>query len=335
MPLTRRTLLASVPAAAATAALPAAASVGEDMLTRIRAVIAQLSEEERRAVGFPFGGRQMAGWNYMRGTRVAPGLPMERMSGGQKEAARALLASALSAQGFEKAENIMLQQDILWDEWRKGSADRNRERFSLMIFGNPTATDPWAWRWEGHHLTMTFSLIGTEVVSITPNAFASEPNTVPSGPHRGLVVLDEEEVLGRALYQSLDAGQRRAALISEASFGNVRATAGREAQFRGLREGVALGDLRPDQAELALRLVEVYTAEPFARELAGARRARQAEVDPMATRFAWSGADLNGSITYRLQNDAVLIEFATLRNQPLHLHTIVHDLDQNFGAHRI
>ena len=71
-----------------------------------------------------------------------------------------------------RLENIMLQQDILRDQWGKGSPDRNRERFSLMIFGEPSDTEPWSWRWEGHHLTITYTLVGDRIISTTPKAFS-------------------------------------------------------------------------------------------------------------------------------------------------------------------
>ena len=56
----------------------------------------------------------------------------------------------------------------------------------------------------------------------------------------------------------------------------------------------------------------------------------------MSARFGWAGADLDGeSIYYRLHGDTFLIEFASLRNQPLYLHTVRHDFERNLGAHAI
>lgn len=334
---TRRHLLGATAALAAVAASPANAAeppVGRLLRERVARWLGLLSEAEHAAATFPFEGRTRRAWNYMLGSRPARGLPLEHMSPAQKDAARDVLATALSGWGLETAENIMLQQDILRDEWGKGSPDRNRERFSLQVYGTPSPTAPWAWRWEGHHLTMTVTQIGDEVVSMTPKAFSSEPNTVPSGPHRGLVVL-ENEALGRALFADLAPSARRAALVRERSYGNILAKPGREGAV-GRPEGVALGDLPERQAEMAERLVALYTSEHLAGPLAAEARARIAAEDRAAIRFAWAGPNAaEESLYYRLHGANVLIEFATLYGQPQHHHTVVHDLGRNFGDHRL
>jgi len=242
--------------AAALAALPGAAmtpSLGGEMRAKAAAWLDMLDDGQRDRATYAFGSRTRRAWNYMLGSGFANGLALEHMSAAQKDAARDLLSAALSAYGYETAANIMLQQDILRDEWGKGSADRNSERFSLMVFGTPSATEPWSWRWEGHHLTITFTLIGDEIVATTPKAFSSEPNTVPSGPHRGLVVLPENETLGRALVRDLSAVNRRAALLQERSFGNILTRPGQERRI-ARKEGAAPGDLSAEQADPLRRL---------------------------------------------------------------------------------
>ena len=144
--LTRRSLLASSTAAIAASALPTtalASQTGQRMIDRANRWLAQLNDDQRATALFRFDSDTRRGWNYMLGSRAAPGLPLEQMSAPQKEAALDVLASGLSDYGLETAMNIMLQQDILRDELGKGSPDRNRERFSLMIFGAPSASDPW------------------------------------------------------------------------------------------------------------------------------------------------------------------------------------------------
>ncbi len=345
IPLSRRQALAAAASGVALSALglasasrPAAAqpaTVGAAMVDRANGWLGLLTAEQHAAAVMELGGRTWRNWNYMLGSSFAPGLALEHMTAEQKDAALDLLATALSDGGLTTAMNIMLQQDILRDEWGKGSPDRNRERFSLMIFGTPSAAEPWGWRWEGHHLTITFTLMGDQVVAHTPKAFSSEPNTVPSGPYEGLVVLPENESLGRALFADLSPAHRRDALLQEASFGNVQTMAGREDRITA-RQGVALGDLPQGQADIVRRLIDVYTHDHLTGDLAGPQQARLAENDLPAVRFGWAGADLDGnSIYYRIHGDTFLIEFATLRNQPLHHHTIVHDLERNLGRHVI
>jgi len=343
--LTRRGLLhgAAVTAGAALiGALPGGASaeaatapLGRQMRERLTTWLALLDPAQRDRASFAFDSRMRRRWNYMLGSSFANGLALEQMTAPQKDAARDVLATALSAYGLETAENIMLQQDILRDEWGKGRPDRNRERFSLQVYGAPSATAPWSWRWEGHHLTITFTLIGDEIVAQTPKAFSSEPNTVPSGPHKGLVVLPNE-TLGRRLIGDLSGGARRAATIRERSFGNILAKPGREDAIAA-REGVPLADLAEPQADIVRELVALYTSDHLAGPAAAVQKARIAAEDDAAIRFGWAGpvADSDDSVYYRIHGQSFLIEFATLWRQPLHHHTVVHDLARNFGDHAL
>ena len=201
MDIDRRTFLTASAATGLSAALPLSAraespSIGAIMRERATALLNQLDDQQRDAAMFTFDSDRRKAWNFMLGSRRAPGLALEQMTPAQKDLALDLLASGTSKLGLEKAMNIMLQQDILRDEWSKGSPDRNRERFCVQIYGTPASTGTWSWRWEGHHLSLTFTLRDDQVIATTPSSFSSEPNTVPSGPHRGLVVLKEEDRCG-------------------------------------------------------------------------------------------------------------------------------------------
>lgn len=337
--LTRRTALASAGAALAVAGLPqnAAAqnnatsqSVGTDMRDRATRFLAMLDTPDRAARAFDDPLRLR--WSFMHGSNTAPGLPLEDMTAPQKDAALDLLSTGLSAQGLKTAQNIMLQQDILRDELGKGSADRNRERFSVIIFGTPSATDFWGWRFEGHHLSLNYTLRGDEVVSVTPSSFSSEPNTVPSGPHAGLVVLPAE-TMGRDLFADLSDANKRSALINERSFGNILTTSGNEGRVAA-PEGAPLGDLPQDQIDHVLQMLALFATDHLPAALAAPEQDLTARGDLMAARFAWAGDNIpEQSMYYRLHGDGFMIEFATLRNQPQHHHAIRHDRARNFAAH--
>ncbi len=335
--LTRRAALRGAAALGATGVWATAARAsgpGADMQVRAARWLDGLDGDQRARALVGFEDPLRRNWSFMHGSRVAPGLPLERMSAAQQDAALDLLATGLSADGLATAENIMLQQDILRDEWNKGSPDRNRRRFSMLVFGTPGAA-AWGWRFEGHHLSLSYTLVRDQVVSVTPSSFSSEPNTVPSGPHRGLVVLPGEESMGRALFADLSDANRRAALIQQDSFGNILATAGNLGRITA-PAGVPLGDLPQGQIDRVQRLLEVYAVDHLPELLAAPERARLAEGDVMSVRFGWAGGNVQDqSIYYRLHGPTFVIEFATLRQQPLHHHAVRHDLRRNFGAHVI
>lgn len=316
-------------------AVSRSADVGAAMVDRAARFLASLSPDQRGSAQFTFDSRTRRAWNYMLGARTAPGAPLEQMAAAQKTAALDLLTSALSPEGFAKAERVMILQDVL-GEMAGAPASRSRDRFSMAVFGMPSMTEPWGWRFEGHHLTLSFTLVGDQVVSVTPSSFSSNPNEVAAGRHRGLVALVDEEALGRRLYGDLSSSNRRRARIAERGFGNVLALAGREDRVAGARAGVPVADLSPIQRDLAMRLVDLYSVDHLAGPLAAEQQARVREGDVMGARFSWAGSEQPGAtIYYRLHGDTFLIEFASLRNQPLHLHTIRHDFERNLGVHRI
>ena len=265
------------------------------------------------------------------GAAPKPGLRLEQMSAPQQDLALDLLATVLSPAGLQKALDIMALQDVLRALGR-GPGSRNRDRFSVAMFGLPSSSQPWGWRFEGHHLTLSVTLDQDRIVSVTPSSFSSDPNTVPIGPRQGLVALDEEERLARQLFGDLAPAGQAQALISNEPVGNILATAGREGRFT-TREGLPAADMTPAQQDLLMRLVEVYAADHLAAPLAESQVARVRDGDPAAIHLAWAGGSRPGErYYYRLHGDTFVIEFASLRD-PLHLHTIRHDTDRNLGAH--
>ncbi len=334
--LTRRSALAgsAVAVLGATGVAGAAATPGSTMRERAQVFLRGLSPDQRSTSTRSFDDPLRARWNFM-GPRAKPGLPLERMTPPQQQAAMDLLVSGLSAEGFDKAERVMLLQDVLREQGR-GPSDRNRERFSFIIFGTPSPGAAWGWRIEGHHLSLSWTLVGDEIVSVTPSSFSSDPNVVRGGRHDGLIALVHEEELARQVYADLSPANRRAALIQDQAFGNILATAGNEDRFGGTREGVALADLHPAQADLLMRLAEIYAVDHLAAPLAAEQADRVRAGDVAGVHFGWAGSDRPGEMMYyRLTGDTFLIEFASLRNQPLHLHTIRHDRERNLGVHAL
>src|SRR3972149_5332983 len=111
-----------------------------------------------------------------------------------------LRPTALSSQGFFKAMTIMSRAG----ERRRLEADRpgieqirNPEKYWFAIFGDPASEEPWGWRIEGHHLSLNFSSLTGQVVSVTPAFFGSNPAELRDGPRAGLRVVGAAEDLGR------------------------------------------------------------------------------------------------------------------------------------------
>ena len=124
----------------------------------------------------------------------------------QRDAALLLMQESLSNDGYETARNIMklnetireiTGRDIEFGEWP----------YWVSIFGTPSATEPWGWQVDGHHLIINCFVLGDQVV-MPPCSWAPSPRTPSTGKYAGVGVFDAEDRNGLALAQSLDDGQR-------------------------------------------------------------------------------------------------------------------------------
>src|ERR1700733_8094274 len=96
---------AAVPPAAATQATNA---VTGKVVAAANAFLATLDSAERTKVGFSFNSSQKMGWsNLPSGIYQRNGLRLGDMTPAQKDAALALIAAALSRDGYKKVTDIM------------------------------------------------------------------------------------------------------------------------------------------------------------------------------------------------------------------------------------
>src|SRR6202035_2418769 len=124
----------------------------------------------------------------------------------QREAALALVGSALSAGGFETARNVMKLNEHaceltgLVEEYSEGD-------YWLSIFGAPSATEPWGWQLDGHHLIINCFMLGDQLV-LTPQFMGSEPVLAESGKYAGTEVFRAEERVGFVMMRGLTPEQQ-------------------------------------------------------------------------------------------------------------------------------
>lgn len=344
MDLTRRVFLATTVAgvgavgAALALTVPVARASDARLATaatlrpKVTTFLAALQPDQLARATFALRSETWAKWNFMGTTLIKPGLPLSAMNGSQRDAALDVMAAILSPAGFAKAVRVMNLQDVLV-ALGDGVGRRSSQHYSLAIFGAPSATDAWGLRFEGHHLTLSVTMVGDDVVSVTPSSFSCNPNDVPVGPARGTTALTEEEDLARTLFADLKGAAASRALIQERAYRNIMATAGRETLHK-TPEGVPLADLSTSQADLVWRLVDVYASEPWAGDVATAQAARVRAGDRAATRFAWAGGNEAGTpFYYRITGPTFAIELGAVDAKAQHLHTIYHDLERTLGRH--
>jgi hypothetical protein len=129
---------------------------------------------------------------------------------------------------------------------------------------------------------------------------------------------------------SLDAGQRKIAVVSATAYKDILTGASRTAALEGQPSGLAAAKMNSKQREILERLLEEY-ANNFPEQIAQARldMIKKAGAN---MHFAWAGvADEGGPHYYRVQAPAFLVEYDCTQNEANHIHSVWRDFNGDFG----
>ncbi|APV52380.1 hypothetical protein BWI17_09520 [Betaproteobacteria bacterium GR16-43] len=291
-------------------------------------VIASVDAEKRSKLVLPFEDAKRTDWHYT--PRSRPGLSFADLDTRGREAVHKLLRTALSEAGHRRVVNIIELELVLRESPFGLSLIRDPEKYSIVFFGAPDATKTWGWRFEGHHLSLNFTLRGDRVAA-TPSFFGANPAEVRTGPRKGLRALAPEEDEARKFFALLDEAQRRAVVIDTRSYGDI-VTTNQDLVSPIDNRGLEARALTPPQRAQLRKLVEVY-ADSFEPGLRAARLARVDEGGMESVRFAWAGATTRGAGPhyYRIQGPKFLIEYDASQDDGNHVHTVWRDFTGDFG----
>ena len=295
------------------------------MTDTAKAFLDALEPGKREKAMLPFNSDRRLDWHYV--PRSRPGVSYEEVSPHEREAAISLLKVSLSAMGFEKVEAIRHLEEVLFA--LSGSSVRDPERYYFAVFGEPKAKGAWSWRYEGHHLSLNWTVLDGKLVSSTPQFLGANPADVHEGPQKGRRALAAEEDLGRALVRSLRPDQLARALVDRDAPGDILTGASRIAAIQD-DTGIAFGELDPTQQGLLLSLVETYASTQTASE-AQVRLAR-IKADLPRVKFAWMGSlDKGRRHYYRIQGSTDLIEYDNTQDGANHIHCVWRVFDGDWG----
>jgi hypothetical protein len=243
----------------------------------------------------------------------------------------AVLAAALSPQGYEKVLQIVEGDEVLRKAENGGGRPMfGHDEYFLAFLGRPSTTDPWIIQFGGHHLGLNITMVG-EQGTLAPSHTGAQP---------ALYELEGKTVrpLGRetdkafVLINSLDEAQRKQAVLGFQMHDLVLGP-GRDGQMIQ-PEGIKGSALTDKQRELLLDLASEWTGIMHA-------AVAKAKLDELKhniaeTWFAWSGPTEKGSAAYfRIQGPTVIIEYAPQRlggDPTKHIHTIYRDPTNEYGS---
>jgi hypothetical protein len=312
---------------------PAAA----EMAQAAQRFIATLSEAQTADAVVAWDSDLRRGWyfvpdRFIQAPAKRSGLPIGRMTSQQRPLAHALVAAVLSHKGIQQVAAIAALESVL-RELENNNPIRDPELYYVTIFGHPSTDKTWAWRFEGHHLSINVTLVRGQHVSVTPSFFGSNPGRVPSGSLAGLRILADEEDLARRLVRSLGDEQRRQAILSETAPQDVITGNDRKVD-KGVflpPRGVTYKALNDEQQALLLAVVDTFTRKYRPQILEQINvRAKIADTDTMF--FAWAGGLEPGQGHYfRVQTARYLFEYDNTQNNANHVHAVWRDFDGDFG----
>jgi hypothetical protein len=300
----------------------------EEMAQAATNFLASLTPEQRAKAAFELKSEERFDWHFI--PKPRKGLPFKEMTEPQAKLARALLSSGLSQNGLLKAQTIMSLEHVLYDLEKQQGPTRDADLYFFSIFGQPGG-GAWGWRVEGHHLSLNFALQGGQVLAVTPSFFGCNPARVLEGPRKGLRALAAEEDLGRQLVQSLDAEQRKAAIVATNAPRDV--ITGNQRKANVLEPlGLAAANMTVVQKAALLNLLKEYVFR-YRTEIAeeDLKKIRQNGEDKIS--FAWAGGVEPGQgHYYRIQGPGFLLEYDDTQNDANHIHTVWRDLEHDFGG---
>src|SRR5688572_20580998 len=241
--------------------------------TSTEAFLKSLNTEQRRKTVFPADDIEWRKWAnqpvYMR-----QGLSFEEMSPGQRDAAFAMLGASLSAKGLKLTRDIMHLNETLGELNGNNFVEYGEFKYWISVMGEPSATEPWGWQLDGHHLNLNYFVMKDQVV-MTPAFWGSEPTVAKSGKYAGTSILQDEQGRGLQMIRALTPEQQKQAIVQTSKTGNnilaqafsdnvvldyagVRASSFSPAQKKQFLDliGLYVGNLRDGHARVHLSDVE-------------------------------------------------------------------------------
>ena len=294
--------------------------------------LSSLEAEKRERAVFAFDSEERLRWHFVPNEQhPRKGVTFKEMSEPQRALAHALLKTGLSARGHLTASAIMeLEKVLVVMEGEKRRFPRDHEAYYVSVFGTPGDKAAWGWRFEGHHVSVRFDIVGGAMTASSPAFFGSNPAEVRDGPQKGLRVLAAEEDAARALLDLLSAEQRAAAIVQPDAPADILTMVA--PQVNPLTPpGIKVTALTKAQREALTRLIDVYVGT-MAPDIAAERMARVKKAGLDNITFAWAGSTEKGQKHYyRVQGPSFLIEYDNTQNNGNHIHSVWRDFNGDFG----
>ena len=325
----------------------------ERMAGAASAFLGALTAGQRERACYPFGSDDARReWSFLP-VRERDGLPIGALDEEQRLLAHELIVTGTSMPAYTKVVSVMAMEHVLRALAPESLTDLfNPERYCFKVFGSP-GDQVWGWQFAGHHVSLNFTVVDGRYVSPTPCMLGVQP-----APYGLLAPLADDEELGYRLVNSLDAAQRRAAIIHHRPPPDLAARmvprigeterpdpvfapepdyviseAERDilSYVRSGPKGVPGSGLNRLQFDSLAALVGAFVRR-LPDEVAGAQMhdLERAGMDNLT--FAWAGDTSPGERHYyRVQGPTLLIEHDNTQGNGTHIHSAWRNPADDFG----
>ena len=270
------------------------------------AFLKSLTSEQRAKTVFPVDHIEWRKWANQH-VYVREGSSFQEMTPAQRDAAFTMLGASLSAKGLKLTRDIMHLNETLGELNGNNFVEYGEWKYWISILGEPSATEPWGWQLDGHHLDLNYFVMGDQVV-MTPAFWGSEPTVAKSGKYAGTAILQDEQEKGLRMIRALTPAERSQAIIQVAKKGNNILTQAFSDNVVLDYAGARVASFSTEQKNQLLDLIRLYVSN--LRE--GHAKVHMSDVEKHLndTYFAWIGETNEDSVYYyRVHSPVILIEF--------------------------
>lgn len=316
--------------------LAAESSVAEESMTLAASnFLAALTAAERDQASFAFDTDERESWHFIPNEMFPrSGISLKDLNAQQRDLAHMLLSTGLSQAGYLTATAIIQLERVLNELEAGGRFARDHDDYLISIFDTPQTDGTWAWRFEGHHLSLHFTVVAGELTVSTPSFFGSNPAEVRTGAQtpeqEGQRVLAAREDTGRALVRSLDSSQRDKAITDDTAPRDI--ITGNQYPIDPFEPiGINFEEMNSSQQSLLRDLITAYTSS-MSGEIAALRWGKIREDGLESINFSWAGSiEFGQPHYYRVQGASFLIEYDNTQNNANHIHSTWRDFEGDFG----
>lgn len=318
-----------------TGILPFAGTLhAQDLAAKANSFLNLLDAAARSKTVYPFDDEERYRFNFVP-LEDRKGISINELNTAQQAALMNLLQACLNEATVKKVKGIMQLDAILKELENRKPEDHYRDpgKYFVTIFGIPAAGTIWGWRFEGHHVAFHFSADRNKLVAGTPSFLGSNPAIVLNGPQKGEELLKEETDRGFGLLHALTKEELKKAIIDSVAPREIITGSSRKAMIDH-PAGVRYKELTAPSQQKLLQLISLYVhryTKLFADDML--KEIQTAGLENLW--FTWAGYtehEFGKPYYYRIQGPTIIIEYDNTQNNANHVHTVVRDLNHDFGG---